>query len=199
MTSYDKRPVVYVFFGLIASGKSTLARAWAERLGIGWYNSDVVRKGLAGSTGARPSGFGQGIYSRAYTRKTYQALADRAEQELVRGRSLVLDASYRCRADRECIGDLAEKHGAMARFILCSCPEAELKRRMEKRALDPTAVSDGRWEIYLKQKRLFEEPTELRPEELITLATQAPVNVLVGRLARALNMEQQAGGERKKS
>ncbi len=189
MTSYDKRPVVYVFFGLIATGKSTLARAWAQRLGIGRYNSDVVRKGLAGSSGDGPAGFGQGIYSPEYTRRTYQLLADQAENALRRGESVALDASYRCRAERDRIRGLAEKHGALARFILCSCPEAELKHRLEKRALDPTAVSDGRWEIYLKQKRLFEEPTELRPEELITLATRAPVKVLVSRLARALNME----------
>ena len=46
-----KNPPLYfhiLFFGLIASGKSTLAKAWAEQKNIPYYNSDVVRKELAG-------------------------------------------------------------------------------------------------------------------------------------------------------
>lgn len=178
---------VYVFFGLIASGKSTLAQAWADRLRIACYNSDVIRKELAGRAGpGRDLQFNQGIYAEQFTRETYQALMDRAAAELGRSRSVVLDASYRARADRESLRALAEKHGVAIRFILCSCPESELKLRLETRARDPKAVSDGRWEIYQKQKELFEEPEELATEELMVFSTQAPVNLLVEQLAAGL-------------
>jgi predicted kinase len=188
MRKPDKQPlIVYVFFGLIGGGKSTLAAAWARRLGIDWFNSDMLRKEMAGpDAGGRGLPFGQGLYAKAFTGKTYQALLDRAAGELSRGRSVVLDGSYRCRADRLAVRDLAENYGARALFILCSCPEVELKKRLRQREADPKAVSDGNWQIYQKQKEIFEEPAELRPEELATLVTLAPVDVLVARLAEEL-------------
>ena len=180
---------MYVFFGLIAGGKSTLAQAWASRLHIPYYNSDIVRKELAGGTDLRAGKqeYGRGMYSEDLTRKTYQALLGKAADELTRGRSVALDASYSCRADRDGVRALKKKYGVRVRFILCSCPEAEARARMEKRALDPAAVSDGRWDIYLRQKEIFEPPEDLQPAEFVTLSTLAPVDVLVDRLARALD------------
>jgi predicted kinase len=185
MRTLDDKPAVYVFFGLIASGKSTLARAWAEYRAIEYFNSDVIRKQLAGSGSSGLQPFRQGIYSESFTRKTYAALLDRASAAIRAGRSVVLDASYQRRADRQGVRDLAKKHGARVYFILCSCPEDELKRRMAQRARDPQAVSDGRWEIYLHQRELFEEPSELTAGQLLRLATTAPVDLLVAQTARA--------------
>ena len=188
MRKRAETPQVYVFFGLIAGGKSTLAQAWAGRLHIPYYNSDIVRKELAGMTDLRggKQEYGRGIYSAEFTRKTYQALLGKAADELAGGSSVVLDGSYRCRADRDDVRALKKKHGARVQFILCSCPEAEARVRMKKRGLDPTAVSDGRLDIYLRQKELFEPPEELQPAEFVTLSTLAPVDELVDRLARAL-------------
>ena len=39
---------IFVFFGLIASGKSTLAEHFAKRYHLPYYNTDRVRKELAG-------------------------------------------------------------------------------------------------------------------------------------------------------
>ncbi len=177
-----------MFFGLIASGKSTLAQAWAEQYNIVYYNSDIVRKELAGLTLTNNGGFAfnQSIYTEDYTRKTYQTLIDKAGAQLCKGKSVVLDASYRSQDDRELVRNLGKKHGALVRFILCSCPENELQIRLEKRLHDPHAVSDGRWEIYLKQKELFEAPVEMKQDELITMVTTARVEDLVTRLEKAL-------------
>ena len=46
-----------------------------------------------------------------------------------------------------------------------------MKERIAIRAQDPNAVSDGRWEIYLKQKERFKHPDELDSSELITINT----------------------------
>jgi len=176
---------MYVFFGLIASGKSTLALAWARRLGLACFNSDVLRKELAGQTSdGADLQFEAGIYSPEFTEKTYMTLIDKTAGEVGSGRSVVLDASFRSRSERERIRCLAKKHGACARFILCSCPENTLRTRMEKRKLDPEAVSDGRWEIYLRQKEIFARPDELAVEECITIMTDAPVDELLDLLAQ---------------
>lgn len=187
MPDRNSPSIIYVFFGLIASGKSTLAQAWANHLGLACYNSDLLRKELAGAAAptGRKAGFEQGLYSRQATEKTYAALLSRAAVELDQGRSVVLDASYRCRADRQNLRDLAKKYGACVRFVLCSCPETELQLRLKKRARDPLAVSDGRWEIYLKQKSVFQGPDELAANQLLTLSTKAPVYELVDRLVKA--------------
>lgn len=172
---------VLVFFGLIASGKSTLAEAFALRQGVMYLNTDRVRKELAGlaATERRPDEQDQGIYSREYTEKTYQAMLDAAGRELRQGRGIVLDGSYSRRMERDRVRECARKAGAAMSFILCRCSEEETRRRLEVRARDPQAVSDGRLEIYLKQKDTFEPPDELTDAQLLVLDTEAELDELL--------------------
>ncbi len=182
-------PRIFVFFGMIASGKSTLGRAFADRHGFSYHNTDRVRKELAGisATTRCAEGVGEGIYSPAFTARTYQALLERAESDLESGRpGVVLDGSYGRRADRARVLELAARLGVDVVFILCTCSDAEVRRRLALRARDPEAVSDGRWEIYLAQKEHFEDPGELRPEQLVRIDTGAPPDELLERLEREL-------------
>ncbi len=181
-------PTIFAFFGLIASGKSTLAQAFAGQHGLRYHNSDVVRKELAGDEAAcgRGAGFAQGIYTREFTEKTYSALLERGEQDLTRGDSVVLDASYQDPHERDRVRKLAERLAVPLYFVLCICPEEEMKHRMELRARDPHAVSDGRWEIYLKQKERYRPPAELPAGTLLTIETLGTVEALVRRLDEML-------------
>lgn len=175
------QPRIFVFFGLIATGKSTLAENWAKAHGFAWYNSDRVRKDLAGikPQTSQSEQVDQGIYTKEFSQRTYDALLDLAAKEIKAGRSVVLDASYQSAKERERLRSLAGVLGAKACFIHCVCPEPEMKRRMAERARDPLAVSDGRWEIYLSQKERFTAPTELAADELITINTEQPVAALL--------------------
>ena len=183
-----KSPVLYVFFGMIATGKSTLAQAWARHKQLRSYNSDLVRKEMAGINPAesRHQTIDTGIYSRKFSQKTYNALLEKAETHLQRGESIILDASYQYARDRQELRGLAKNLNCPVYFILCQCSEIEMKRRMEKRAQDPAAISDGRWEIYLKQKKRFEPPDELAAAELIIINTEAPLKVLLDALDKKL-------------
>ncbi|CAK8714761.1 ATP-binding protein [Candidatus Electronema halotolerans] len=175
-------PIIYIFFGLIASGKSFLAERFAVERDLPYFNSDRVRKELAGiaATDRRPAGMGEGIYSPELTAKTYQALLDRAEKALQQGASgVILDGSYSVTAGRSEVRHLAERLGARPLFVLCSCSEEETKRRLELRAKDPNAVSDGRWEIFVRQRESFAQPDELPPELLRRLDTEAEVEELL--------------------
>lgn len=177
-------PSLYVFFGLIASGKSTLAEAWAKTIGASYYNSDRLRKELAGLAvnATQQESFNAGIYSAEFSRRTYDALLAHADADLSRQCSVVLDGSYQAKVERTRITDIARRHNTRLIFVLCRCPEPLMKERMAQRALDPTAVSDGRWEIYLHQKARFETPNELLPTEFISIDTNAPVETLLSRL-----------------
>lgn len=181
--------LVVVFFGLIASGKSFLARAWAEKYQIPYYNTDVVRKQLAGlkASESRPEAVGQGLYTPAFSRLTYEAMLNSAAQALadpaVAG--VVLDGSYQSRGERDRVRKVFEQRASVA-FVWCSCEEEVVKARLAKRAADPDAVSDGRWEIYLHQKETFEYPDEMSAGQCRKIDTDAPVGVLLDRLDRVL-------------
>ena len=151
---------------------------------MAYFNSDRVRKELAGitpETGQKES-FNRGIYSHEFTRQTYAALLAKAQAEIAGGRPVVLDASYQEQQERKRVCELAKRLGCRVRFILCSCPEEETRRRLAERALDPLAVSDGRWEIYLRQKESFSPPMELAASELVTISTEASVEALLEQL-----------------
>ncbi|MCW5205377.1 AAA family ATPase [Desulfobulbus sp. F5] len=176
------KPTMYVFFGLIASGKSTLAELFAAERDLPYFNSDRVRKELAGiaPTERRPADMGEGIYTPELSAKTYQTMLDRAEQAVQNGAAgVVLDGSYSIAKGRSAVRTLAESLGVTTLFILCACSEAETKRRLALRASDPNAVSDGRWEIFVRQREQFEQPDELPPEMLLRLNTEAEPEALL--------------------
>lgn len=182
---------IFVFFGMVASGKSTLAQGFAKRHSFPYYNTDLVRKELAGlkPTSKRPDGFNQGIYSAEFTRRTYQAMLEWAKRDFLAGQSgVVLDGSYLRRPERDRVRRAAADLGIGCTFIQCVCNEAEVRRRLEIRSQDPQAVSDGRWEIYQAQTKTSEPPDELSGAELILLKTEDSVEILLERLAAELNM-----------
>lgn len=178
------RPKVWVFFGLIASGKSYLAEAWAARHGMVHLNSDRIRKELAGavSAGGRGEAPDQGIYTPEFSRRTYDELLQRAAAALTAGRPVILDASYQSWGERDRVRNWAAGLKVPVYFVQCICSEEEVKRRLALRAADPTAVSDGRWEILKVQKDRFEPPAELTGAQLLILTTDRPVGVLMDEL-----------------
>jgi uncharacterized protein len=178
-----------VFFGMIATGKSHLASAFAKKWGCAYYNSDVVRKELAGLSSHKRelAAIDTGIYSSDFSRRTYDALLSRAQRDLAQDkyRCAVLDGSYQRRSERERLcGTLGAEHRLV--FIFCRCSEAVMKQRMDRRLKNPRAVSDGRWEIYLEQKQRFEMPLELPEEQLLTVDTDRPLPELLSYLEEGL-------------
>ena len=105
--------------------------------------------------------FGMGIYGDEVTRKTYDRAIDLASEKLREGKSVIVDASYKSRADRQKALATAERLKADFFIIECICPENIVKERLDLRMSDKKEASDGRWEIYLAQKETFERITEV--------------------------------------
>ncbi len=147
-----------VFFGLMGTGKTTLAQALHRETGWKIISSDVLRKRLLGlkPTSRRPEAFGQGIYAPDLSVKTYEAMRTEAEQALSHGHSVLLDGSYKRREEREAVLEMARDRGAEVCFVECTAPLSIIRDRLEKRGQDPRAVSDGRWEIFRAQKADFD-------------------------------------------
>jgi len=182
------QPFLILVSGVTGSGKSTVARALVERLGVASINSDVVRKVLAGKSGRQTEGYREGIYSATMTEKTYAKLARDAEKLVADGRGVILDATFTRREHRQRMVRLAAKHHVPVLQIHCSAPAETIRQRLSQRASQGDGVSDGRWEIYLRQKDDFEALDEVDPGSCLELETDVAVDKLAAaceRFARA--------------
>lgn len=179
--SYTReRPLLFITTGLVGTGKTAVAQALSQRLGLVIISSDITRKKLAGIpvTEHRFDEFKGGIYSEDLTRKTYNQMFNEAEKLLSQGQSVILDASFKKRGDRLQAKDVADKLSADFLVIECVLDEETVKKRLKQRLKEIT-VSDGRWEIFEQQKQDFDEVIEFPSESRIILDTRQPLDKMI--------------------
>jgi hypothetical protein len=128
------------------TGKSTLASGIADRLGFTVLSSDRIRKELAGlAPDQRTTGEHRGgIYSQAWTERTYAEMISRAADLLALGESVVLDATWTSTGHRRAAADAAERTSADLVQLRCAIPRQLAARRIASRA---DSVSDATPEI----------------------------------------------------
>jgi len=171
-----ERPTLILTAGLMGTGKSVLARAISPLLGAQIIRTDVLRKELMQiDPGERhPEKFGEGIYADSVSRRTYAEALRTAGCMLSRNVSVLIDASFRRRGDRLMAMQTAAAAGADFFVLECVCPEEIARTRLEKRSLDDTEASDGRWELFAAQRREFEPIDEIPGGAHIIVDTAAP-------------------------
>ncbi|MDO8447010.1 MAG: AAA family ATPase [Deltaproteobacteria bacterium] len=159
--SYFMQPTLIIMAGLTGTGKTAVAAMIGEATGSQVVRSDVVRKKLAGIPldEHKYEGYEKGIYATDFSEKTYAEAHKEASELLKTGRSVIIDASYKSRAERDRAASLARENGTRFFIIECVCDEETVKSRLTKR-MEEKEVSDGRWEIYGRQKKEFEEITD---------------------------------------
>lgn len=171
-----EEPALILVCGLMGTGKSVLARGLAGRLGAEVIRMDVLRKKLLGISPAerRLEPFARGIYSEEITEKTYGQALRQAEELLQKGRSVIIDASFKRRDARRKALETAERLKKAFFVVECVLPEDILRQRLEQRAADIAEPSDGRWEIFQAQKKDFDPVTEMVPGIHIKADTSVP-------------------------
>ena len=185
-----EKTLLLIMAGLVGTGKTSVAEALSHSLGLTIISADITRKRLAGiaPTEHRFEGFGGGIYSEEFSRKTYDEMFAQARELLSQGQSVILDASFKKRQDRLQARSLAEKVKADFAVIECLLTEETVKNRLEQRLKDGS-VSDGRWEIFEQQKQDFDKITELPSENHIILDTSQPMSNIVKAVSRVILKE----------
>jgi hypothetical protein len=190
-----EKPALILTAGLIGSGKSYQARNLAERLGAEVIRTDVLRKELLqiAPTEKHHESFGQGIYAGDISRKTYEKAVELAADKIGRGIPVILDASFRCRADRTMAVDMARRLGVPFYVVECACPDDVVKIRLEKRMRDPDNPSDGRWEILQEQKKQYEAVTEIPESRLFQIDTSDNPETVRRQIVSSIKMAELRG------
>lgn len=144
-----------IFYGTIASGKSKNGKYFSKKYAAKYLNSDIVRKELAGinPTERVLDGYNEGLYSEGMTKRVYEKLAKLAQTSIENLRMVVVDASF---AKKVYLDIFLSKFSGRPFKVKCFAPDSVVYERLNKR-FEKESVSDGRPEIYEKQKRDFED------------------------------------------
>lgn len=119
--------------GLPGTGKSTVARMLADRVGAVMMRSDELRR-------RRPE---QGRYEPATTEAVYSELLAEAERHLGLGRSVVLDATWSTSAHRALARAAADRAVADLVEIECTAPTEVTHQRIRRRLETGTDPSEA--------------------------------------------------------
>ncbi|MDP1593287.1 MAG: AAA family ATPase [Gallionella sp.] len=143
--------------GLSGSGKTTHSQHMLEKHGMIRLRSDVERKRLAGLDARARGGEASGLYSTSFGLRTYQYLAERAEDLLASGWSVVVDAAFLQRRERDRFRDLARRTGADFRILDMPADPAVLRERVRQRQAEGNDASDADLRV-LEQQLLTAQP-----------------------------------------
>ena len=175
-------PLVVVC-GVARSGKTTLARRIAEVWGVPHLSSDVIRKRLAGLEPAQAAP--PETYADEASRRTYAELGRMVAARSSEG-GVVVDATFRRRADREAFGDAAGRAAELAVFVECRAPASVLLDRVRRRRPGDDA-SDATAGIVESQVAEFEPLDEVRAGRHLPLRADRAVDEVLADLEAALD------------
>jgi aminoglycoside phosphotransferase family enzyme/predicted kinase len=144
-----------IFHGLMASGKSKNARAFAEKYPVENLNTDTIRKLM---NGVDPEAnvhvdFGADLYSAEKSKELYEYIGEVAERNKAVGRMSLIDGSF---SKLSYLDDVRKEYSGDFNKVRFFAPEDEIMRRLEKRS-EKVLASDGRPEIYESQKKSAED------------------------------------------
>jgi len=106
-------------------------------------------------------------------------MAEEAEQQILSRRGVILDGTFVKRSQRDKILSLAHKHRIPLLAIHCMVSDELTQMRLVQRESEGKDVSDGRWEIYVHQKDVFEAFDDIPASARLELDTDATLDTLV--------------------
>jgi predicted kinase len=137
-SAINKKPAVYIVFGLPGSGKSYFASRWAAMINARYVNSDKVRKEM----------YDQPVYSPAEKASVYQQMLVEMRRAIFDGCSVVLDATFSDNSIRRKVNEEASGK-AIVHYIEIEAEEDAIRERVKEKRL----FSDADYEIYTKLKK----------------------------------------------
>jgi len=161
----SKQGKLFLMSGISGSGKTTVARELAKKIGAIQIRSDAVRKHLAG-IGLEEKG-GEDLYSLEMNQKTYDRLLELGIILTAIGFPVILDAKYDLISLRENAKVLAESNNIPLQILHCSAPIDILKERLSQRS----DISDATPDLLAKQQAKTEPFTPKEQKYVIEIDT----------------------------
>jgi uncharacterized protein len=181
----SRLPLALVVAGAPGAGKSHLAAALAAESGLCVVSSDETRKRLAGVEPTRPAP--AGAYSPAASGRVYRQLGVDAAQEMARTGGVIVDATFRRRADRDSFAAGFTRAGPPPLVVECRAPREILLARARARDRGGPTASDATAQVVERLSREFEPLDEVAPERHVVLRADRPAKELVDDLRALLD------------
>jgi predicted kinase len=146
--------------------------------------SDVERKRLAGLDALAKSGSGveSGIYTRDFSRRTYEHLANLAEMLLRSGWSVLADATFIARWQRDLFRKIAVRCGVQMHILDFDVPDDILRQRVRARSEKARDASEADVAVLEQQLKTHEPLTsEEKAFSIEARSVNAVVALLVGK------------------
>jgi len=154
-------PRLIAMHGYSGSGKTWLSTQLLSGLPAIRVRSDIERKRLLGlgemaSSDSKP---GQGAYTDFARSGVYERMVEIIEGLLGTGYSVIADASFLKRSDRELVMALAERNDVPLAFVDTSVDNDELVRRLQDRSSASDDVSEANTRV-LQYQREHSDPLD---------------------------------------
>lgn len=140
-----QKPALFITHGLSGSGKSTLSGPLVEPMGAIRIRSDRERQRMfgKGTRDGEAATIGEGVYCEDATRQTYEKLAQLAEAVLDSGYSVILDATFLKRQQRDPFKHLADRLGVPIRILGFRARADVLRQRIRERQREGSDISEA--------------------------------------------------------
>jgi hypothetical protein len=118
----------------------------------------------------------------------YDKALELAAEKIKRGQPVIIDASFKKREERQKAMRLAGALGIDFYVLECVCRDDVTRKRLKKRMKDKDNPSDGRWELFLKQKDDFEAIDEVPANRLFRIDTSADPEITRQKIIRKIKL-----------
>jgi len=154
----DSKRILFITTGLTGTGKTTVAKKLSIDYNAEIVSTDSVRKEIEGMDRFERhyDAYNTGLYSPEKMRYAYDKVLEKGNFYLKKNRNVVLDATFKNNELRKKAYEITKNSNSKFIIIYCNVPEEIVKKYLNNR-LNKKTVSDGRWEIYEKQKHSFEK------------------------------------------
>jgi hypothetical protein len=140
----QKDPYILVIFGLPGTGKSTVAKAFADKYGLSHLNTDMIRDMHEL----------RGKYDEKTKEKVYRLLRDVTEKQLENGDAVILDGTFHQARRRKQIDELANRLGIRVYWCECVALETDIRNRTAQKR----KYSEADFEVYRLIQSSYERP-----------------------------------------
>lgn len=156
------QPTLFIVAGPSGAGKSTVARIIAKKFKIKIFSNDQIRRSKIFKEKVEPYVQAGKFFPDHLRRQFYEQLTNYAKKELMKGKDVILDATFSDKWTHEFIYGLTAETNVKLILIeikLDQIAESKIKQRLNKRLKqDENAARPNIFLEYKKHYQLFPEP-----------------------------------------